>query len=375
MSRRLSLCLKAVLVCVVVLNGHSVAAARDSSDDAAAPAGETPDKGPADDGRTLPAPALEALTAFRKVAWKDRLKPARGAKLDSGWSTGVRAEWLLGSLERRHRPALEALLTEKDRFVRALAARSLGLQGDPKATPALARALKAERDQLIICSLIQALGRTGGDGALAAVEKLQKPGVAKDVQHHIGLARRQLKGGKWDVDSMRGEHEEAARANVVAVAKKGAIAPELGLPSPDGPINLSVLRDKIVVLAFVHGDRGPKDNKVLSRLALRQEYFKRHDVQIVVVVPHEKERTQIWRQRARHAFKVASDPAGRAAAKYGLAKQLLSGSEWLPSPGWFVIDRKGKLVWSRVGTKMGDHASLGDLMPVIKDVAAGVKLD
>ncbi len=44
-------------------------------------------------------------------------------------------------------------------------------------------------------------------------------------------------------------------------------------------------------------------------------------------------------------------------------------------PAWFVIDRKGRLVWKRIGTSIGDHPSLGQLMPVLRDVAQGLELD
>lgn len=328
----------------------------------------------AETAHALPPRAAAALAEFRKVPWKDRLKPEHGATAPDGWQQGVKAEWELGSLDAEHLPALEALLTDEDRFVRVLAARSIGLVGEPSATPALAKLLVGESDPIILCTVVQALARTGGDGALEAVESLQKPGINADVQRHVGFARRQLKGGRWDLASIRGEHADALSTEISA-AKRHEPAPELGLPSPVGPVNLSVFADHVIVLAFVHGDLGPLDNRVLARLELLREFLDLQQIEVIVVVPHEKERAQIWREKTKLRLRIACDPAGRAAAAYGVAKQLFSGSEWLPSPAWFVIDRKGRVAWSRVGTKMGDHASLGDLKPVLEDVVAGLEPD
>ena len=118
----------------------------------------------------------------------------------------------------------------------------------------------------------------------------------------------------------------------------------------------------------------------LQALAHRRDVFELHRhgylaagrVVVIVVTPHEKERTALWAGRLRVPFVFVSDPSGRAQAAYGVARQLVFGSEWLPSPGWFVIDRQGRLVWSYVGTKTDDHAHLGKLLPVLADVTAGI---
>src|SRR5262245_45490370 len=42
-----------------------------------------------------------------------------------------------------------------------------------------------------------------------------------------------------------------------------------------------------------------------------------------------------------------SDPAGRAAALYGVSRRYLRGDFWFDNqPHWFVIDRKGTLTYS-----------------------------
>lgn len=320
----------------------------------------------------LPAAATAALDAFRAVTWGDRCKPIRAEPAPEGWQVRVKAQAALASLDAKDRPTLTALLGDADRFVRALAARAVGLHGSADDTPALAEALAAEKDKLARIAMIEALGRTGGPAALAAVEAQQQPGVDADISWMVGLARRQLKGQRWDVENLRAEFAEAARAPF-GKAEKGKEAPELALPSPGKPVNLAPYKGRVVVLAFTHGDRDPVAEKALQRLTMEEERFARLDVQFIVVDPHEKERTAIWQQKVRLPSLVfASDPAGRAAATYGLASQVVAGGEWQPSPAWFVIDKKGRIAWSKIGRQQSDCATLGELLPVLEDVAHNV---
>jgi len=334
---------------------------------------------PADEPR-LPAPAAAKVAAFRAVDWTERLKPARPDPAPPEWTVRCEAEWALASLPAESSPALLPLLKDDDRFVRALAARSAGIARPEGAAEALVAALAAEKDQVARIALIEAVARAASeppegpehDAALAAIEALQVPGANADVVFHVGMARRQLQGGAWDLVSLRGEHVEAQRTTCCA-AEVGEAAPEIALPSPDGPVNLSTLRGKIVVLVFAHGDCGAADAKALQRLAAKADVLSERETVVVVVDPHEKERTKAWSDRVKLPFTVASDPAGRAAAAYGVARQLFAGGEWLPSPGWFVLNREGTLVWRRIGKRMDDHPPLGDLMPVLDEVARGIR--
>jgi peroxiredoxin len=222
--------------------------------------------------------------------------------------------------------------------------------------------------------MIEALGRTGGDGALAAVEAQQTPGCDADISWMVGLARRQLKGGRWDIDNLRAEFVDSARAKF-SVAEIGKDAPELALPSAEKPVTLGPYKGKVVVVVFTHGDRDVVGEKVLQRMTMEKEHLDRLDVQLIVVDPHEKERTLAWAQRMALPYMVfASDPAARAASAYGVAKQVVAGGEWQPSPAWFVIDRKGRIVWEKLGRQEQDHASLGELMPILEKVSLSIEL-
>lgn len=327
----------------------------------------------ADTTTALPASAAAALDAFRRVPWADRCKPVRGDPAPEGWQARVKLTAAFASLDARELPALEALLADPDRFVRAEAARGLGLTGSAKHTPALAAALSKETDKLAKIAMIEALGRAGGEGALAAVEA-QEQGTDAEIRFAVGMARRQLKGGAWDVANLRAEVAEAALAQF-SVAVIGRPAPELGLASAEKPVTLGPLKGKVVVLAFTHGDREGHGQKVLQRLDLEKERWTRLGVQFVVIDPHERERTAIWAQKMMLPYVTfASDPGARTASAYGVAKQVVTGGEWQPSPAWFVIDRRGVLVWKLIGRQQAEHASLGDIVPVIDKVALDIAL-
>jgi peroxiredoxin len=322
----------------------------------------------------LPAAAAASLDAFRAVAWGDRCKPLRADPPPVGWQQRVKTEAALAAVDTKDAAALEALLADGDRFVRAAAARAVGLVSGPKGTPALAAALAAEKDKPARVAMIEALGRTGGDGALAAVEAQQTPGADADISWMVGLARRQLKGARWDVDNLRAEFVDAANAKF-AVAEVGKEAPELALPSAEKPVTLGPYKGKVVVVVFTHGDRDVVGEKVLQRMTSEKEHLDRLDVQVIVVDPHEKERTLAWAQRMALPYMVfASDPAARAASAYGVAKQVVAGGEWQPSPSWFVIDRKGRIVWEKRGRQQQDHASLGELLPLLEKVSLNIEL-
>ena len=333
---------------------------------ASEPSGEDP---VADAAIVLPEEAAEAVAAYRALDHASVARPQRGTAATAGWRERQRAEWELSSLPSTHAGLVAELLADESPHVRRLGARALGLIGREAATPVLIEALAGEKNDGARVALVEALGRSAGEGALAAIEAQQKPGANKSVLYAIGQARRQLKGGAWDLDSIRSEFAEARSVTPAeTVPARQTKAPELGLPSPDGPVNLSTRAERVVVLVFTHGDRQTHASRFLQRLASKKKQLDEWGVDVIVVDPHEKERTDGWKSRLRLPFTFCSDPAGRAAAKYGLGSQLFVSGEWLPSPAWFVIDRYGDVAWEHVGTSPKDHPPLGNVLPILERV-------
>ena len=318
--------------------------------------------------------ADELLAAFRKIDFVALRKSRTLATDDAARGTILEAEWYLSAHARDLGAWLAPLLADENRDVRALAALGAGLSGSDDLRAVLLERCAVENDAIAHRRVIEALGRLGGDEALAAVEACQKKTTSKDVKAACALARRQLKGGAWDLESVRGEAADALRGTPGAVEPKvGERAPELAAPSKDGVVNLSALEGQVVVVAFIWGENEREDARVLSRLVREQPRLTRDKVEVVIVVPGEKERAEDVRRKLNLPFRVAADPMGRAANSYGVARRMLHGSRWMPVPAWFIVGKDGDVWWKRVGKKAGDHASLGMLLPALDSTCAGAR--
>jgi len=140
---------------------------------------------------------METVTYFCPHCWAEvpaeaRLCPACGAVIEDARAdivdkyiaalrhpqaeTRLRAAWILGQMrERRAVPALQEIAIARgqgDPYLLSTAAESLGLIGDNQAVPVLA-ALLADLGASFMARVqaAHALGRVGGDEAIAALTK------------------------------------------------------------------------------------------------------------------------------------------------------------------------------------------------------------
>jgi len=92
---------------------------------------------------------------------------------------GVREAALLALAEiggrEAVRPAMPALKDESV-LVRLAAAKTIGVTGDPSATPVLARRLEIEEDEGVQAELLRSIGRLGAPEALTLLAKYAEPG-------------------------------------------------------------------------------------------------------------------------------------------------------------------------------------------------------
>ena len=84
------------------------------------------------------------------------------------------------------------------------------------------------------------------------------------------------------------------------------------------------------------------------------------------VVPMDGYRTATFKKGSAGPYVTLSDPAGRACAIYGVAKQLVVHNEWVNSPSMFIVDLKGIIRYSYVGKSWGDRPSANTLLIEIK---------
>ncbi|HUF90220.1 MAG TPA: peptidylprolyl isomerase [Gemmatimonadota bacterium] len=123
----------------------------------------------------------------------------------------ARAAFALGSVQDVAAvPALLATLGDPDARVRADAAFALGQTADSTAERALLEALGSEADPDVRAELLDALGRTGGSGSLAALAALGSEG---DERASLALAI-----GRYGI---RGLHDPAAVRRLVGFLEDG----------------------------------------------------------------------------------------------------------------------------------------------------------
>jgi len=88
----------------------------------------------------------------------------------------------------------------------------------------------------------------------------------------------------------------------------------------------------------------------LVQLRKSIERFERVGAQVMVVVPHDKERVAAWQKKAGTSYPVLCDPGFVISCRYGVAFQMRIHTDTSNTPGTFVIDKKGTLIWAHIGT-------------------------
>jgi len=99
-----------------------------------------------------------------------------------------------------------------------------------------------------------------------------------------------------------------------------------------------------------------------AQLRLKRDEVEKLGAEAYVVVSMDLHRTRVFKEenlllsRGPGPFSkekslvfatALSDPAGRAAALYGVSRKCLRWGSWVENrPSWFVIDRRGKITYS-----------------------------
>jgi peroxiredoxin len=122
-----------------------------------------------------------------------------------------------------------------------------------------------------------------------------------------------------------------------------------------------------------------------AQLRLKKEEAIKLGAAVYVVLSHDLVRTRVFKEENRLlstgkgpfseekslVFSTAlADPAGRAAAIYGVARKSVAWGNWVENhPCWFVIDRKGILTYAVHPFSKGYVEEVDDLLKALKDAA------
>jgi hypothetical protein len=183
-------------------------------------------------GWTQPTSPLEK---YRKLEF-----PPKDENFAKGWQERVALEYEIinaGDLK-----VLRIALKDEDPFVRAVAARALGILGDKDSAEALAELVKADKEYLVRIRAVESLGYLKMKSEVIQLAMKDRDGGVSWVAK---LAADQLKS---DIDYARQVREGYAtriRREAMGTARVGQPAPDFTAQTSDGkPFKLSSIRGK-----------------------------------------------------------------------------------------------------------------------------------
>lgn len=172
-------------------------------------------------GWTQPTSALEK---YRKLEFPP--KPENFAK---GWQERVALEYEI--INAADLKALRAALADSDPFVRAIAARALGIRGDKESADALADLVKTDKEYLVRIRAVESLGYLK---LKSEVIQLAVKDRDNGVRWVANLAAEQLKSDTDYAKQLREAYAPGIKREVMGTAKVGQPAPDFTAQTSDG---------------------------------------------------------------------------------------------------------------------------------------------
>lgn len=191
--------------------------------------------------------AQSALEKYRNLKY-----PPAPENFDKGWQNRVVAEFEV--VNSASLAALRAGLKDKDKFVRSIAARALGIRGDKASADALADLAKNDPEYAVRIRAVESLGLLKEKlDVIEALKQDSKAGVAwaADLSADVFKSRHDLAA------QMRQSFAGGIRRQEMDLAKVGQPAPDFTAQTLDGkPFKLSsVLGKKPIALYFAAFDQ------------------------------------------------------------------------------------------------------------------------
>jgi len=170
---------------------------------------------------------------------------------NKGWQERVLVEFEI--VNSADLGAMRAGLKDRDPYVRAIAARALGIRGDRTSADVLVELVKADPESMVRVRAVESLGLLKMKPE--AIE-LAKKDRSDAVQWVARMAAGQIKSETDFAALMRKAYAPGIKSKNLGVARVGQPAPEFSALSSDGkPFKLStVLGKKPIVIYFAAFD-------------------------------------------------------------------------------------------------------------------------
>jgi hypothetical protein len=177
--------------------------------------------------------------------------PPKPENFDKGWKERVTAEFAV--VNAAGLGDLKAALKDRDPFVRAVAARALGVRADKGSVDALAGLAEGDPEPLVRVRAVEALGLLKAKPEAVERAKKDRNGGVRWV---ATLAAGQLKGDTDYAALVRQAYSEGIKREALGSAQVGRPAPDFAARTSDGkPFKLSaVLGKKPVAIYFAAYD-------------------------------------------------------------------------------------------------------------------------
>ena len=189
---------------------------------------------------------ISALENYRRLQF-----PPKDENFAKGWQERVALEYeIINAADLR---ALRIALKDEDPFVRAIAARALGILGDQDSADALAELVKADKEYLVRIRAVESLGYLKKrPEAIQLAMKDRDRGVSWVAK----LAADQLESRTDYAKQLRDAYATGIKREAMGIAKLGQPAPDFTARTSDGkPFRLStILGKKPIALYFAAYD-------------------------------------------------------------------------------------------------------------------------
>src|SRR5262245_27266889 len=186
------------------------------------------------------------LDKYRRLEY-----PPKDENFARGWQERVALEYEI--INAADRKALRSALKDEDPFVRAIAARALGILADKDSADALAELVKADKEYFVRLRAVESLGYLKMKPDVIQLAIKDRDGGVSWVAK---LAADQLKSDTDYAKQLREAYAPGIKREAIDTAKVGKPAPEFTAVTSDGkPFKLStVLGKKPIAIYFAAYD-------------------------------------------------------------------------------------------------------------------------